>query len=464
MVDLQYLYPELVLFGFALISLIWGVLSSNKSLIASLAFTGLICALLLLPSTFDASTSAFSGLLVGDGFSAFFRALILLATALIIMLSMADLDILDEDKGEYYFFLLSLAVSLMLAVSSRNLLMIYVSVEAVSVLSYILVAYFKRDVFSSEAGIKYFLFGALSTGVMLYGISLLYGIFGNLDLLSISAAVAKASVVSPVFLIAIVFVLGGMAFKCSLVPFHMAAPDAYQGAPTPVSAFLSVGPKAMGFALLIRFLFTGDSPLIVQWSCLAQALAMITMTVGNMIALKQTNVKRMLAYSSIAHAGFMLIALAVGTSLGIKAILFYLFVYVFMNIGAFGSVIYTNREEISQYAGLSRKNPYAALMMTISLLSLAGLPPLSGFMAKFVVIAAAVQSKFYALAIVAVLNSVLALFYYLKIIKMMYLSKEDDASPLNISSVLTLVLTLTLVANLFLGIWPHGAIQWITLP
>ncbi len=464
---IQFLFPELLLVFFAVAVLFGSVSNFFKKFTPVVAALGLLGALLLLPAASQSSTAVFFHLLEADTISAFFRTLILIGSALIVFLSMGEPQIQEQDRGEFYFFILTLAISMMIAVSSRNLLMIYIALETVSIISYILVGYLKQDAFSSEAGLKYFLFGALSTGIMLYGISLLYGLFGTLDLPTMAAAVKQEHIYFPIFILSMVFVLAGLAFKCSLVPFHMAAPDAYQGAPTPISAFLSIGPKAMGFALLLRVFLGTPTPLIAKWSALAQWLAIITMTLGNIIALKQTNVKRLLAYSSIAHAGFMLMALAAVNASGIKALLFYLFIYVFMNVGAFGCVVLTQRQEVAQYAGLSRQYPFAAFVMSISLLSLAGLPPLAGFMAKFVVIAAAIQAKLYLLAIIAVLNSVIALFYYLRIIKAMYLSKTEIGGQLNStvphSRALILALTLTLLVNILLGLWPQGLMPWLSL-
>lgn len=451
---IQFLFPEIILFLFSLVALIAGVTPSLKKVAGFIAFGAVFSALSVLPAASYSPTGAFFGLFEADSISAIFRLLVLLGTAFIVLLSLGEEQIQKQDGGEYYFFILCLALSMMLAVSSGNLLMIYIAIEAVSIISYILIAFFKHDIFSSEAGLKYFLFGALSTGIMLYGVSLIYGLTGSLNITHIAQALQAGHVPATAFVLALVFILAGIGFKCSLAPFYMAVPDAYQGAPTPVSVFLSIGPKAMGFALLVRVFFNHSVLMAVHWTILTQVLAVLTMVAGNFIALKQTNVKRLLAYSSIAHAGFMLMALSVANAVGLKALIFYLFVYVFMNVGAFGAVILTKREEVAQYAGLSRQDPLAAFIMAVSLMSLAGLPPLAGFMAKFVIIAAVVQAKMYTLAIIAVANSVVALFYYLRIIKVMYLSKEDVAVSVNTSFILVLTLLLTVVANILLGVWP----------
>ncbi len=458
---IHFLYPEIILFLFSLASLIAGVTPSLRKFAGFIAFGAVMAALAVLPASSYSPTKAFFGLFEADGISAIFSFLILMGTAFIVLLSMGQEQIQQQDAGEYYFFILCLALSMMLAVSSGNLLMIYIAIEATSIISYILIAFFKNDVFSSEAGLKYFLFGALSTGIMLYGVSLIYGLTGSLNITVLAQDLQAGHVPLPAFILALVFILTGIGFKCSLAPFYMAAPDAYQGAPTPVSVFLSIGPKAMGFALLVRVFFNYSGFTALHWTGLTQVLAIITMTMGNFIALKQTNVKRLLAYSSIAHAGFMLIGLTVANAAGLKALVFYLFIYVFMNVGAFGAVILCKREEVGQYAGLSRQNPLAAAIMAVSLLSLAGVPPLAGFMAKFVIIAVAIEAKMYALALIAVANSVVALFYYLRIIKAMYLSKEDVIVPVNTSAILVFTLCLTVAANILFGLWPSALMpQW----
>ncbi len=458
---IQFLYPEIILFIFALGSLVAGVSPSLKRSAGFIAFGALLAALGILPWTSYSSTKVFFGLFEADGLSTIFSILLLIGTAFIVLLSMAQEEI--RDTGEYYFFILCLTVSMMLAVSSGNLLMIYIALEATSIISYILVAFFKNDAFSSEAGLKYFLFGALATGIMLYGVSLIYGLTGSLNIAAIVQALQAPHAPVPAFILALVFMLVGISFKCSLAPFYMAAPDAYQGAPTPISAFLSIGPKAMGFALLVRVFLNFSTTIVLHWSILAQVLAVVTMIMGNLIALKQTNVKRLLAYSSIAHAGFMLIALTAANIIGIKALIFYLFIYIFMNVAAFGAVILSKREEISQYAGLSRQHPLTAAIMAIALLSLAGIPPLAGFMAKFVVIAVAIQAKMYVLAIIAVINSVVALFYYLRIIKAMYLSKENAVGPINASFLLVLTLLVVTAANIFFGLWPAALLTHFSI-
>jgi NADH-quinone oxidoreductase subunit N len=326
--------------------------------------------------------------------------------------------------------------------------------------------YLKRDIFSSEAGVKYFLFGALSTGVMLYGISLIYGMAGTLSLDTMfsdqffKSAPGHQVVQLPV-LLALTLVLVGLGFKCSLVPFHMWTPDVYEGAPTPVSALFSVGPKAVGFALILRIFVQYFVPMPLS------IIAVLTMTIGNVIALSQNNIKRLLAYSTIAQAGYILVGLAIGNAAGIQATLFYLLVYTLMNLGAFGAAIAIfnsiKSDNLADYAGFYKRDPFTAVVLTVSLLSLAGIPPLAGFLAKFFILSAAVEAGSISLAIIIVLNSVIAFYYYIRIVKYMFLSEPNDktVTASEKSPALQFALLLTMIANVVIGVWPHPVINWL---
>jgi len=313
--------------------------------------------------------------------------------------------------------------------------------------------------------LKYFLFGALSTGIMLYGISLIYGLFGTTDLSIISKTINTGQINGLVSLILLVMILAGLGFKCAIVPFHMWAPDVYQGAPTAVTAFISAGPKAVGFAVLLRLFTNNFFYLYANWVDLMMLISIFTMTIGNIIAISQTNIKRMLAYSSIAQAGYMLIGLVVGTASGMEGILYYILAYALMNLGAFGCVILVSNsirsDAIEDYAGLYKKDPVTSFMLSIFLLSLAGVPPLAGFWGKFLVFSAAIQSKFILLAIVGVLNSVVAAYYYMRVIKYMYLEEpkleyiKQKSAPLQIALA-------TVMAGVFIaGLYISPFLNWI---
>ncbi|MDP1854360.1 MAG: NADH-quinone oxidoreductase subunit N [Candidatus Omnitrophota bacterium] len=462
--DLKFILPEIILLICALAVLFLGLFVKKKSILGVLSLAGLILAGLLLPQSYISGTSIFFNILVSDSFSEFFKYLFLLTAAIVILISIGYKRILKEDRGEYYFLLLILTIAMMLAVSSHNLLMIYIAIEAVSLLAYILTAFRKNDLFSSEGALKYFLFGSLTSAVMLYGISFVYGLFGTLDLSTISASLNQAQNNFAVF-VPLLFIFSGLSFKCALVPFHMWVPDAYQGAPTPVTALISVGPKAVGFAVLLRIFLCDIFISTDMWVCFVTAVSIFTMTLGNIIAITQTNVKRLLGYSSIAQAGYILIGFVVATPLGIKAVLFYLFTYLFMNLGAFACVALISESikshDIEDYAGFYKRQPFTAFVFTVFLLSLAGIPPLGGFMAKFLVFAAAIEARFIMLAVIGVINSVVALYYYVKIIRFMYLSEPKETPILPRPFALNFALVIAFVSILVIGLWPCPVLNWI---
>jgi NADH-quinone oxidoreductase subunit N len=463
--SIRYFLPELTLAGAAIIVLIAGLFVRKRAVLGIFCLAAILVSILCMPHSYQAAGPLFSNMLLNDTFSEFFKEISLLVIGLVILISLGYKPFSDEDAGEYYFLLLAAAVAMMVASSSNNLMMIYISLEAISLISYMLTAFLKRNPFSSEAALKYFLFGALATGVMLYGISFIYGLFGTTDLSVISGAINTGSANSIAAAVALLLVFAGLSFKCALVPFHMWVPDAYQGAPTPITAFLSSGPKIIGFAILVRVFLKNFFPLFTNWADIAQAVAIITMTAGNIIAINQEDIKRMLGYSSIAQAGYILIGFVVGTSLGIQAVMYYIIAYVLMNIGAFGCVVLVSNsiksDSIEEYSGLAKREPVLAFTLTIFLLSLAGIPPLAGFFGKFLVFAAAIQSKYYLLAVAGVVNSILAIYYYVKVIKFMYLHEPrtmlKEPKPLSIK----LALIIALIGVLIIGLFPGPFLRWI---
>ena len=455
--SIRFITPEIILLAGAIIILMFSLFVSNKNVLGVFALSAIIAASLYLPQSHKTGASIFFNMLINDSFSLFFKEIILFITGIVILISIGYEELKEKYIGEYFFLLLNGTIAMLLAVSSNNLLMIYLSIEMLSLISYILTAFLKNNPLSSEAALKYFLFGALSTGIMLYGISFVYGLFGTTDLAIISKAVSGGQINVLVLLILLVLILAGLCFKCSLVPFHMWAPDVYQGAPTAVTAFLSVGPKAVGFAVLLRIFANNFFPLYVNWVNLVMLISIFTMTIGNVIAISQTNIKRMLAYSSIAQAGYMLIGFVVGTAGGIEGVLYYILAYTLMNLGAFGCVIlvsnYLKSDAIEDYAGLYKKDPITSFMLSIFLLSLTGVPPLAGFWGKFLVFNAAIQSKFILLAVVGVINSIVAAFYYMRVIKFMYLEepkmKDTGHKSLSLQIALAIVTAGVLVAGLY---------------
>lgn len=410
--------------------------------------------------------SLFYGMILEDRFSIFFQMILLVSMGLVTLSIMGYSRQGMNHLREMVALLLLATGALMLVVAAQHLALVYLGLEMISLFSYLLTGFLKKESLSIEAGLKYFLFGSLATGAMLYGISLVYGLTGVMDLPSLTARFQQVMREAPlVGSISLFLLLVGIGFKVALVPFHMWAPDAYEGAPTPVAAFLSVGPKLAGFAVLTRVFLVGVSAEITLWPDLLVLLSVFTMTTANLIALVQTNVKRLLAYSSIAHAGTMVIGLAVATPLGLTATLYYLIAYSLMNLGAFVGVIAvsnaTGREDIGAFAGLSQREPVLAFTITVALLSLAGIPPLAGFFAKMWIFGAAIQAQAYGLAIIAALNSVVALFYYVKIIKTMYLDPVPaGVRPIPRSRSLNLVLGFCTVGLFLIGLWPGF---WLTL-
>lgn len=463
--SLRFITPEIILFVFSVMILMSSLLIRNKNILGAFSLLAIIAAALYLPQSHKTNPVLFFDMLTNDSFSLFFKEICLFVTGIIVLISMGYKALNEEYMGEYYFLILNAAIAMLLAVSSDNLLMIYISLEMLSLISYILAAFLKHDPLSSEGALKYFLFGALSTGIMLYGISLVYGLFGTTDLSLISSAVKAGQVNIFAALILFLFILAGICFKCALVPFHMWAPDAYQGAPTAITAFISAGPKAAGFAVLLRIFTKSFFPLYADWSAIVMLISIFTMTIGNVIAISQNNIKRMLAYSSIAQAGYILIGFVVGTASGMEAVLYYILAYALMNLGAFGCVVLisnsTGSDAIEDYAGLSKKNPVPAFMLTVFLLSLAGVPPLAGFLGKFLVFAAAIQSKFILLAVAGVVNSVIAAYYYMRVIKFMYLDEPKAAGAEQRSLPLQIALAIVMAGVLIAGLYPAPFLSWI---
>ena len=472
--DLIGILPELVLIigGLALLVLPW---IRSARLLGLLTLCLLIGAadLKLLNLTKQAFPALlFSGMFLQDRLSLFFQ-LVILGSVLLVTLSLMGYARQEvRNRRELYSLLLLTTVGLLLVVGAQHLALVYIGLELVSVLSYLLAGIDKRESLSIEGALKYFLFGSLATGTMLYGISLLYGLTGTMDLTALATSFSKVFAQVPLLAtVSLLFLVVGIGFKIALVPFHMWAPDAYEGAPTPVTAFFSVGPKLAGFAILIRVFLLGFSPNLDVWPPLFIGLAVLTMTFGNVVALVQTNIKRLLAYSSIAHAGTMAIGLGLATPMGLTATLYYLVAYLLMNIGAFaGAIAVENaagRQDLGAFAGLSQREPVLALMMTIALLSLAGIPPMAGFFAKMWIFGAAIQTNAIGVAVIAALNSVIALFYYAKIIRAIYLDPAPaGAGVLPRSRALQVALGVCTIGLFVVGLWPGRWMVFIadTLP
>ncbi len=460
--SLIYILPEIIILTFALLAIIVEPFTKLKRLIGVLSLLVLTLALIVLVLSACRGAiggSLFYGMLTLDPFSIFFRIISIITSGVVILLSIGYTPLHGDSEGEYYSILLFITIGMMLLVSSSNLLMIFLAIEYVSIASYILAGFMKKDPKSSEAALKYFLLGGLSSGVMLYGMSLLYGWTRSLDISEIYMALDSGSIPIPVIIISIAFLLAGFGFKLALVPFHMWTPDVYEGAPTPVAAFLSVGPKAAGFAVLVRVLLVGmGGDMQSHWVPILAGLSILTMIVGNIVAIAQQNIKRLIAYSSIAHSGYILLGLVISNRMGLEAILLYLLIYLFMNLGAFGVVIIVSNsirsDEIKDYAGLSQRSPLLALSLAIFLVSLAGIPPTAGFLGKFYIFAACIEAGYAWLAVIAIINSIVAAYYYFKVVRMMYLVEPEEIGVIRGDVGSCMALFFTLALTIIIGIFP----------
>jgi len=415
----------------------------------------------------DRGGTYYSGMFVADGMSRVFRVVFQAAGALTALLSVEFLRL--GRRGEYNALLVLAVLGTGLMAAAGDLVMIYVAVELTSISLYILVTSLRSDPRSSEAGLKYFLFGAFSSAMILYGMSLVYGLTGQTNLSAVTVALASGDVSMTGAAMALIFLVAGLGFKISAVPFHMWAPDVYEGAPTPITAFISVASKAAGFAVLLRLFVGALVGIQPEWVAVMAALAVVTMTLGNAIAMVQTNIKRMLAYSSIAQAGYILVGLVAASALGISAVMFYLTIYTFTNILAFTLVAIVAKkaggELISDFAGLGKRSPGLGVMMLLALLSLGGIPPMAGFVGKIYLFAAAVEAGFVWLVTIAVINSVVALFYYLMVARQIYIAEpETDASlvarwPVKATMLITgaLILILGVVPWLWMSVTDSAA-------
>ncbi len=424
--------PELVLVCLAMGILVYGVLQRRDSFrICSMLTAGalLITAVLVIAGQ---RGLGYNGLFVVDPFSSFIKLLLLVASALGIVASLDYNEHQNLRRFEFPVLVALCAVGMMIMASAVNLMTLYLGLEMHSLALYVLAAFARDQLRSAEAGLKYFVLGALASGLLLYGISMVYGFTGSMSFADLTGALSDPQQVSLGLTVGIVFIVAGLAFKVSAVPFHMWTPDVYEGAPTPVTLFLGTAPKVAAMALLVRVMVTPFGHLLGQWQQLIVLVSIGSMLLGSLAAIGQRNIKRLMAYSSIGHMGYTLIGLAAGTAIGIRGVLIYLVTYVFMNAGTFACIIAMRRrgkmlEQISDLSGLGRTDPGLALWFTVFMFSMAGIPPLSGFWGKYFIFAAAVQSGLWALAVIGVLTSVIGAYYYIRIVKVMYFDAPEEA-------------------------------------
>ncbi len=482
--SLAHFWPELILTVTVLAAVIADLFYRKEESfkVAWWVLGGLALTLLAIRIGGSAVSDLFMGTVALDPFSEFFKVLVLISTAAVVLMSFNSDELKDYRVGEYFSIIAIMAFGLFLMAAAIDVLMVYLALEVVSIMSFFLAGYLKKNPHSNEASLKYVIYGAFSSGIMLYGLSILFGLTGTTKFFEMQAAIAGLGPESNLALIlSAVFILAGFGYKISAVPFHFWTPDVYEGSPTTITAYLSVAPKAAGFAMLIRFFnqVLGDSTALaseswtainsIPWPQLMGILAAVTMTVGNLVAIQQNSVKRMLAYSSIAHAGYMMMALPLMSQAGVYGIMIYLLMYLFMNLGAFFVVIYvqgkTGGEDFDQYNGLGWKMPFIGAVMTLFMLSLTGLPPTAGFIGKFYLFAAVIEAgtQYYWLAIVGAINSVVSLYYYIRVVKHMYLDGKRSETVTMPASNLVTVLLLALAIPTFVFGWYFGPVaNWIS--
>jgi NADH-quinone oxidoreductase subunit N len=462
--DLLLLLPEMLLtFWICLILVVdFAFPRLPKEQLAYLSIGGLAITLGCL-AWFDVTGitgTLFANMFVVDRMALFFKMLIVLATILVTIASIEYVHRFAFFRGEYYFLVAMSALGMMFMASANDLLSVFVTLEFSTFGFYVLVAYLREDAASNEAGLKFFILGVFAAGLLAYGISLVYGETGKLVFSDMTSAQA-----TPGLIIGYLLIFAALGFKIGAVPFHSWIPDTYHGSPTPVTAFLSIAPKGAAFAILLRMFYVAIASFKPTWVLMLVAASILSMTYGNIVAIAQKNIKRLLAYSGIAQIGNVLIGLAAGTKMGSDAILFYLLTYLFANLGAFAIVIAVSQaigsDEIEDYSGLGRRSPFLAFAMLIFLLSLAGVPPLAGFIGKIYIFVAAIKEGLYTLITVGLINIVISMYYYLIVVKKMYIIEPHDPSPVSISGPMKAVVYVGLAGTLAIGIYPQPVIDWV---
>ena len=436
----------------------------RQELVGHFSWIGLIVALYFASQQIGTKASTFGGMFIADDFSQFFNLIFILGAVLTIFTSIDYLKKKENNHGEFYPLVLFSTYGMMVMASTSNLLVMFLGLEIMSVALYVLAGFARTQLRSTEASIKYFLLGAFATGFTVFGIAFVYGTTGSFEVMDVIAHFQQGGGIDTYLIIGAALLIVGLGFKVAAVPFHMWAADAYEGAPAPVTGFMSAGPKAAAFAALLRIFSFGFQDLQPLLEPLFWILAVLTMTVGNIMALRQNNIKRMLAFSSIAHAGYIMIALVVGTAESASAAALYLLCYAVTNLGAFTIISQVDASDphdeitsIDNYSGLGRAKPFLAVLLTVFLISLAGFPPTAGFMGKFVLFKSAVVDGHYAIVIIAVLNSLVSVYYYLRVVVKMFMT-DPEKKPILVPSLpafLTIALVIAIIAVLAIGIYPQ---------
>jgi NADH-quinone oxidoreductase subunit N len=465
--DMTAISPEIIVVCSAMAVLILGLFVKKewRFLLGYLSVAGLVAAAFQTWSMRSEFHSAFFGMFVLDGYATYFKMVFYVAASIALLISISFVKTEKIERGEYYSLMLFATAGMMVMASGSDLISIYLGIELMALSIYILAGFIRKSLRSNEAALKYFLLGAFSSGILLYGIALIYGITGTTNLRDIAAFIQTGTFSKPALVLSMVLLTAGFGFKVAAVPFHMWTPDVYEGAPTSVTAFMSVGPKAAAFAAFLRVFVTALPGIQADWTVIIATLAILSMLIGNVVAISQTNIKRMLAYSSIAHAGYALVGFAAGGKEGISSVLTYLLIYVFMNLGAFGMVVALSRggmtgERIEDFAGLAKKNRMAALLMLIFMFSLAGIPPTAGFIGKFNIFMAALDSGFLWLALIMVAMSVVSAFFYLRVVMVMYMKEPEDERKVTPNLSMYTAMAVAAYAVLYIGMNPYGVLSF----
>ncbi len=464
--NISAIVPEILATAFAcgLLILDLFIPKERKELVGWVALVGCVVLGAVTFGYLNKHIVTFSGMFVLDSFSVVLKELFILSDIIVILISLKYLEIERVNLGEYYALLIFATVGMMIMASANDLIMVYLGLETMALSVYVLAGFMKMNEKCAEAALKYFLMGVFISGVFLYGIALTYGVVGSTELAKVSDYIRAHGFKNPILGVAVILIAAGLGLEIAMAPFHFWAPDVYEGAPTSVTAFISVAPKVAAIAALFRIYVEAFGLMAPYWQSILWLVAALTMTIGNVTAVLQNNVKRLLAYSSIAHAGYMLMGILAYNKVGLTALAFYFFAYCLMNIGAFATVIYLRREDIvgdtiEDFKGLAQVHPMLALVMVIFLLSLTGIPPTVGFVGKFLLFSAAVEAGYYWLVVIAVLNSVISLYYYFKIAKVMYMENPEVSVPLRASASLKVAVFALGIFTLALGLYPHPLIN-----
>lgn len=482
--SLYLIKPETSIIGFLVLILLYDLIFKKEKWLPYISLFGLVVTLFLIIEQYGYNKFAFQsstnfGMMAIDPFGAFFKIIILLSSIIVILFSILskELDVARDRMGEYYTLIFGMILGMFLMVSASDLILIYIAVELVSLSSFVLAGFLKNDSRSSEASLKYIIFGGVSSGIMLFGISILYGITGTTNLYEMNSLLQNFDSTNILMILTMILIFAGIGYKISAVPFHFWTPDVYEGAPVTITAYLSVASKAAGIVLLIRLIkstFVSQKDAFGYWEMIPAfdwqgfliIISILTMTIGNFSALWQSNVKRMLAYSSIAHAGYILAAIAVLSDQGLVGVMVYFIIYLLMNLGAFLIVIVIknkiNSEELEDYDGLGYRMPLVGVAFTIFLISLTGIPPTAGFIGKLYVFIALVDAKMLVLAVIMLLNSVVSLYYYVRILKHLYLNKpKAETTDIELSFSLKLFILVLAVPNIIFGLYFAPILEFV---